>query len=198
MAALRNRLSGGIGPLPDDRELAERHVERVTLTPDHIELHLRQCVQDAEAPEAAGDASDPPGHPRVTTITIPWTSPIPAAVKGIIHVPAHSTPMTPTRREALLIAIAKARNWVDDLTQGRAASLAASARREGKVERHVRLLAPLAGVAWVTAPGATRSRGSSRPSSLKYVGGRCIKSAGSILALLACCTPLMGSPTQRR
>ena len=31
MAALRNRLSGGIGPLPDDRELAERHVERVTL-----------------------------------------------------------------------------------------------------------------------------------------------------------------------
>jgi DNA invertase Pin-like site-specific DNA recombinase len=148
MAALRSHLTaGGIGqPLPDDRELAERHVERVTLTPDHIELHLRQCVQDAEAPEAAGDASDPPGHPRVTTITIPWTSPIPAAVKGIIHVPAHSTPMTPTRREALLIAIAKARNWVDDLTHGRAASLAAIARREGKVERHVRLLAQLAGV----------------------------------------------------
>jgi hypothetical protein len=118
----------------------------VTLTPDHIELHLRQCVQDAEAPEAAGDASDPPQHPRVTTITIPWTSPIPVAVKGIIHVPAHSTPMTPTRREALLIAIAKARNWVDDLTHGRAASLAAIARHEGKVERHVRLLAPLAGV----------------------------------------------------
>lgn len=46
--------------------------------------------------------------------------------------------------EALLIAIAKARNWVDDLAHGRAASFAAIARREGKVERHVRQLAPLA------------------------------------------------------
>jgi hypothetical protein len=32
----------------------------------------------------------------------------------------------------------------DDLAHGRAASFAAIARREGKVERHVRLLAPLA------------------------------------------------------
>jgi hypothetical protein len=46
--------------------------------------------------------------------------------------------------EALLIAIAKARNWVDDLAHGRAASFAAIARRDGKVERHVRLLAQLA------------------------------------------------------
>jgi hypothetical protein len=29
--------------LPDDRELAERHVERVTLPPHHIELQLRHC-----------------------------------------------------------------------------------------------------------------------------------------------------------
>src|SRR2546430_12882832 len=77
-------------------------------------------------------------------MTIPWTSPVPAALKGIIHVPAHNTPMKPSRREALLIAIAKARNWIDDLAHGRAASFAAIARREGKVERHVRRLAPLA------------------------------------------------------
>src|SRR5215211_5652606 len=52
--------------------------------------------------------------------------------------------MKPSRRDALLIAIAKARQWVDDLAHGRAASFAAIARREGRVERHVRLLAPLA------------------------------------------------------
>jgi hypothetical protein len=52
--------------------------------------------------------------------------------------------MQPSRREALLIAIAKARKWVDDLAHGRTASFAAIARREGKVERHVQLLAPLA------------------------------------------------------
>jgi site-specific DNA recombinase len=42
------------------------------------------------------------------------------------------------------MAIIKARNWIDDLAHGRAASFAVIARREGKVERHIRLLAPLA------------------------------------------------------
>jgi hypothetical protein len=59
-------------------------------------------------------------------------------------VPAHNTPIKASRREALLIAIAKARQWIDDLAHGRAASFAVIARREGKVERHIRLLAPLA------------------------------------------------------
>src|SRR5438128_11377662 len=36
------------------------------------------------------------------------------------------------------------RQWMDDLAHGRAASFAAIARREGKAERHIRLLAPLA------------------------------------------------------
>ena len=57
--------------------------------------------------------------------------------------PAHNTPIKASRREALLIAIAKARQWIDDLAHGRAASFAVIARREGKVERHIRLLAPL-------------------------------------------------------
>jgi site-specific DNA recombinase len=57
-------------------------------------------------------------------------------------VPAHNTPIKPGRREALLIAIAKAREWMDDLAHGR--GFAAIARREAKVERHIRLLAPLA------------------------------------------------------
>ncbi len=52
-------------------------------------------------------------------MTIPWTSPVPAALKGIIHVPAHNTPMKPSRREALLTAIAKARKWIDDLAYDR-------------------------------------------------------------------------------
>jgi hypothetical protein len=30
-------------------------------------------------------------------------------------VPAHNTPIKASRREALLIAIAKARQWIDDL-----------------------------------------------------------------------------------
>jgi DNA invertase Pin-like site-specific DNA recombinase len=149
IGALRNHLPASgteAQSVPDnERELIERHVERVTLTPKHIKLQLRQC---ADAPDEIGahdHASDnAAGDSRVTTITITWTSPVPAALKGIIHVPAHNTPMKPSRRDALLIAIAKARKWVDDLAHGRAAGFAAIARREGKVERHVRLLAPLA------------------------------------------------------
>ena len=80
----------------------------VTLTTKHIKLQLCQNVEAPQAIDAFDDASNSPEHPRVTTVTIPWTSPVPAALKGIIHVPAHNTPMKPSRREALLIAIAKA------------------------------------------------------------------------------------------
>jgi site-specific DNA recombinase len=141
VAALRNHLNASDTgePLPDtDRDLLERGLERVTLTPNRLELRLRQSVAAAQAHNPA------PPIANVTTITIPWTSPVPAAVKSIIHVPAHNTPMTPSRRDTLLMAIAKARNWIDDLTHGRAASFAVIARRERKLERHIRLLAALA------------------------------------------------------
>ena len=149
LAALRHHLqASGAEPQPtsdSDRDLIERHVERITLTPKHIKLQMRPS---SDAPDAVTVPEDA-GHNaiedlRVATITIPWTGPMPAAVKGIVHVPAHNTPIKPARREALLTAIAKARQWVDDLAQGRTATFAQIARREGKVERHVRLLAPLA------------------------------------------------------
>ena len=47
-------------------------------------------------------------------------------------------------RDALLTAIAKARDWIGDIRLGRIASFAEIARREGQGERHIRLLAPLA------------------------------------------------------
>jgi len=150
LAALRNHLStGGAGQqFPDsDRDLVERHVERVTLGENEIKLRLRKIV--AETPhelDADDTASHSSGHHTwsVRTITVPWTSPVPNGLNGIIHVPAHNTPIKVDRREALLIAIAKARHWIEDLTHGRVASFATIARREGKVERHIRLLAPLA------------------------------------------------------
>jgi site-specific DNA recombinase len=144
LAALRNHLnaSGAGEQLPDnDRELLERHLERAILTPNHLNLRLRQIVEPTQAHDSANNSAERP-IPSVTTI--PWSSPVPAAVKGIIHVPAHNTPMTPSRRDALLMAIAKARNWADELAHGRVGSFAVLARREGKVERHIRLLVPLA------------------------------------------------------
>jgi site-specific DNA recombinase len=149
LAALRNHLNAsGTGQQTpdDDRDVVERYLERVTLTPGHVELRVRQMVeatQETNAQDIANNSSGPP-IAGVTTIAVPWTSPVPIAVKGIVHVPAHNTPIKPGRREVLLIAIAKARQWMDDLAHGRVASFAVIARREEKVERHIRLLAPLA------------------------------------------------------
>jgi site-specific DNA recombinase len=102
VAALRKHLNGGAGePLPDnDGELLKRHLERVTLTPNHLELRLRQSVEIALAHDPADNDSSGPPIANVTTITVPWTSPVPAAVRGIVHVPAHNTPIKPGRRDA--------------------------------------------------------------------------------------------------
>src|SRR5204863_4148315 len=130
----------------NDRDLVERHLERVTLTANHVALRFRQIVEQAQELDAHDGANNSSGGPisSVKMIAVPWSSPMPAAVKGIIRVPAHNTPIKVGRREALLIAIAKARQWMDDLAHGRAASFAVIARREGKAERRIRLLAPLA------------------------------------------------------
>jgi hypothetical protein len=45
--------------------------------------------------------------PSETKVTIPWSIPAAVSVKGIVHVPAHNTPMKPGGRETLLIAIAE-------------------------------------------------------------------------------------------
>jgi site-specific DNA recombinase len=150
MTALRNHLDPGGGSLhlPDsDQDLVERYVERVTLTRSEIKLRLRAIDEEAAWQPNTDDSPKTPSGPAnttVTTIAISWTSPLPATVKGIVHVPVHNTPIKPGRRETLLLAIAKARNWIDDLVHGRVASFAVIARREGRAERHIRLLAPLA------------------------------------------------------
>ena len=78
----------------------------------------------------------------VTTIVLPWIAPMTPAVEGIVHAPAHNTPLKPGSRDILLIAIAKARRWIKEVERGQ--SFAEIACREGKAERQIRRLAPLA------------------------------------------------------
>jgi site-specific DNA recombinase len=127
-----------------DREFIERHLLRATLGMTAITLHLRQDIADSEISEASGPhelpaAGNPAAAPTKLTIRI-----LPAAVpvKGVVHVPAHNTPMKPGGRETLLIAIAKARKWVKEVERGQ--TFADIADREGKAERHIRHLARLA------------------------------------------------------
>jgi site-specific DNA recombinase len=59
----------------------------------------------------------------------------------VVHSPS-AGPLTQESRDALLSAVAKARSWIEDLVEG--FSFAEIAKREGRGERYIRLLAPLA------------------------------------------------------
>ena len=129
---------------PADRDLIEHHVARVIVKPQALEVCLiPNCEASAQA-EDHGLQDPAPHRPLTTTITLAWTAPSFAAMKGIIHAPCAKRAMRPENRDALLTAIAKARGWVDDIRLGRIASFAEIAEREAQGERHIRLLAPVA------------------------------------------------------
>ncbi len=77
-------------------------------------------------------------------LTIPWVGVGAKARKGIAFEPAGGQSLDPLARDTLLTAIARARCWMDDLVEGRVRSFQEIAKSEGKVERHIRYLAPLA------------------------------------------------------
>src|SRR6202035_591384 len=127
-------------PATADRDLIERHVARVIVKPQALEV----CLIPACKAENHGLDDLAPCHPPIPTITLPWTAPSFAAVKGIIHAPYTEPAMKPESRDALLAAITKARGWIDDIRVGAIGSFAEIAEREAQGERHIRLLAPLA------------------------------------------------------
>jgi site-specific DNA recombinase len=138
---VRNQIaSSQAEPATTDRALIERHVERVTIKSQAVEVHFvpRGNVA-AVSSNGMAHAVQPPAK-----ITLPWPAPSFAAVKGIVHAPSANSTLKPESRDALLTAIAKARSWIDDIRLGHCASFPEIAERESQGERHLRLLAPLA------------------------------------------------------
>ena len=96
-------------------------------------------------PNSTGDHKRPSTgsyHPKV--LDVPWTPKPAIAHKGISPAPTGEPRFDPQARATLLTTIGKARVWVDDLVMGRIGSFAEIATREGRGERHIRQLAPLA------------------------------------------------------
>jgi site-specific DNA recombinase len=131
-------------PVADDRERIERHLNRIVVQAEALEIHLAGSSEraDGRSTDKIGnfEASDSPQ----TIMTVPWSVATFGEVKGILYSPSQRPTLSSETRDGLLSAIARARNWIDDLVQGRVGSFSEIAMREGKVERHVRLLAPLA------------------------------------------------------
>jgi site-specific DNA recombinase len=143
-AVREHRASGsnGDGDSMDDRELIAGHVECIKINSSAIEIQLVQAACFEE--EQTGHKSSK-RHPKdPSTLIVPWLTAGHSDVKGILHTPSHGSANISGSRDRILMAIAKARAWIHDLIDGRAASFAEIAKREGKVERHIRLLAPLA------------------------------------------------------
>lgn len=125
--------------LGTDRELIEQ-VQQIIVKDQTVDIHL---IGEAGC-AAERSAAPPPSKDGLVGVIGVSRSMIPMTVKGILHSPTPSSTMPENERDVLLTAIAKARAWIDDLVEGRVASFAEIAQREGKVERHIRLLAPLA------------------------------------------------------
>jgi site-specific DNA recombinase len=128
-----------------DREVIDHHVTRIIVRPDSIDIELREpAVVPALLLDGPEDADVPASSTRTTVISLPWSVPAFPSVKGILHQPEAKPTLKRETRDAILLAIAKARSWIDDLVSGRVQSFDEIAEREAKVERHIRPLTPLA------------------------------------------------------
>jgi hypothetical protein len=142
ITALREQLGkavGGENAEISEKGLIERHLERIVVSPDKIQITLASHQNGF----AEGTQRDQKADDQTAILNLPWTNRF-SDVKGIVHAPIERASISPEQRDTLLLAIAKARAWLEELVQGRADSFAVIAKRESRVERHIRLLAPLA------------------------------------------------------
>jgi site-specific DNA recombinase len=137
-----------------DRELLTAMVDRVVLYRDRIEVNPRAVAgregsvtevddQDHGSGTTEQQCGNVPSSER-SSILIPWRKSGHGARRGIASEPEGPVTMDPRIRETLLRAIARARAWMAEIMNGGEITFAAIADREGKGERHIRLLAPLA------------------------------------------------------
>ena len=150
MEAVRRKIAtASIHPLDlSDRDLVIAYVSRVVILAHTIEIVMTDKESTAQQDNDRIADTDASVLPAASVLVVPWQGIETIGPRGIASEGACRTPsMDPHVRDALLTAIAKARTWIADLIDGKMASFAAIAEREGKVERHVRLLAPLAFVA---------------------------------------------------
>jgi hypothetical protein len=133
---------GTLGTAPS-RHVLEAHVYKVTVHVDTLEVALR--------PAEASDNLDSSPYRPPEIVHLPWASKPFIAAKGVAHSPSGLAAVDPKARDTALVAIGKARLWVDELLTG--GSFSQIAKREGKGERQIRLLLPLAFVPPATVRG---------------------------------------------
>ena len=133
-SSARTELSG--------RDLVALHVERIVLRARHVDVSVRAGALECQPKDGDGEPNHENREPII--LHLPRTPTNAVARKGVDRITSTHASLDPATVEALLTAIAKARAWMNDLAEGRAESFEEIARREAKVERHIRNLAVLA------------------------------------------------------
>ena len=147
--AIRAEAQPGTEPKGDlsDRAVIDRYVTRIIVRPDSIDIEL---MEPTVAPVSSLAANVPitvaaaASSTCTAAVSLPWNLPAFSSVKGVLHQPESKPTIKQETRDAILLAIAKARSWIDGIASGRVQSFGEIAEREGKVEGHIRLLTPLA------------------------------------------------------
>jgi len=134
---LRDRFaaSGMNGQHPSVRELLETHVGQIVIQTDTARVEFRSPADGMTASCNSGPSEAP------TIVTLPWGRKTLSAVEGKAPTPSAGN-LDLRARDAVLTAIGKARLWIKEIVAG--GSLADIAKREGRCQRQIRLLAPLA------------------------------------------------------
>lgn len=144
-SATKRHLSEVVGVVDSNssHDLVERWVERVVVGENRLVIHLSNEVEEMASVNEAVSATAT-DHADVRRLAVPWFRCTGPAEKCARKSPEKESVKEIAARDALLTAIAKARLWVDELANRRVSSVAEIAEREGKVERYIRLLMPLA------------------------------------------------------
>jgi site-specific DNA recombinase len=127
-------------PAEVDRHWLVQQVRRVEVRSGSVVIEI------GSGPQEQADGADT--GQSVRAITMPWSPPLGRVARTVMAPPsataAHVIPMRADTRETLLVAIAKARQWVGELSSHRVASFGAISARESCTERYVRSILPLA------------------------------------------------------
>jgi hypothetical protein len=109
---------------------------------DELEIVIKAAPADAGESAFAGDAD-----PSISSvIRVHWSAPVKEQRKIVLPNDADIRQIRPMRsdtRQTLLVAMSKARAWMDELSSG-SEDIGSIARRDNWSERYVRMVLPLA------------------------------------------------------
>jgi DNA invertase Pin-like site-specific DNA recombinase len=132
------RTNGLLDPADaDPREALHAVVDRITIASAEITVAIRGEAGDSMPPEPIRLPWTPPNHRRRRSMAAAINGSEPSA-------PPSRSVIRAEARARLLIAVATARQWLDELVRGKVLDLNEIAKREGRSKRSVRMILSLA------------------------------------------------------